>query len=591
MSAAETPVRQALTLLQQRQPTAQALALLNLVGEDDAEFAKAQHLRGVCAAREGDARRAVDLYIDAVRRGEVNSSVCLNLAQAASASGLPDVALTTLLDLLKRTAPQQVLRLSVDVLTALGFTSKATVAGKDAVFDKLFAPLFACLLERREMDSALQLENGVYEWYAKATETEAHFAAVMGRLEPLMTAAGHYWRGVLPPLRAPSPDAPLKVGFFIHNASMLAHIEVLLNALKGYRLLDAQPFEPTVYCFSGKSAEMERALAAIGVRLLMLNERFPETAQSSWDRLLRLRELIAEEGVHELVWISAVTKMPLAFGMRIAPVQTWWAMKWRNFSQPDIDGYVSGSALSRYGTVAGRKFRMTQLGVDDWYDESLEPQAREIRAALGDRPVIVSVGRTEKMRDPAYLSAIVEILRANPDAVFLWAGREQAPWVVEAFQAGGVMEQTKFIGWVNTRLYAQVADVFLDTFPFPCGFTLFQAMAAGKPVVLYDSPEAEQTGLWTFIKPLTDGDEGTPDERAELRALVGDAEAPLIAVARDPDDYVRLANRLIQNPQARAAAGAASQAFMARYFSDPRVMGRSVSDHLVELIEAGAGPS
>lgn len=586
MSATEPPpVKQALTLLQQNQPPAEAMALLAQIGEADPDFAKAQHLRGVCAARSGDPKGAVALYIDAIGRGELTSSACLNLAQAAVTAGMPDEALATLLGVLTRLAPQQAGAFAFEILKALRFSDRVANPGKAAVFDKLFLPFLATVLARRQMDLAIQLESVAYEWYAKATETEAHFSAVMGRIEPLFTEAAHALRPTLPAVSPPPLEPPYRMGFFIHNATMLAHIEVLLNTLKGYRALDDQPFEPTVYCFSGKSLEMERALAGLGVRLVMLNERFPETAQSSWARLLSLREILAQDGVQELVWISLVTMMPLAFGLRMAPVQTWFAMKYRNFSQPDIDGYLTGSALTSYRTVAGRRFRMHQLGVDDWYDQTLSEQAAQIRAGLGDAVVLITMGRTEKMSDPAYLAAMVEILRANPQAVFLWAGREEASWVTDAFRAAGVLDRTRFIGWVNTRLYAQVGDIFLDTFPFPCGFTLFQSMAAGKPVVLYDSPEAAQTGLWNFIKPLVEATEGTPAERAELRALVGPDEAPLIATARGPDDYVRLASRLIRDAGLRAEAGRAAQAFMARYFSDPRMMGRSVSDHLVELIE------
>lgn len=564
---------------------ARALALLQDIPPTASQFARAQHLRGVAAVQQGDPRRGLQLLFDAFERGERSGEVIVTLARVIAMAGASQADLLALCEILKRNAAQGFGPLIRKVLQALGFTSRQATPANAAVFEHFVLPLLEALLERRDMDAAIDLEGLVYEGYVKAEETEAHFAAVMGRLEPLFTRAGRAWREALPPLPQPSLSPPYRIGFLLHNASMLAHVEVLLNTLKGYRLLDDQPFEPTVYCMGGKSPPMEAALSALGVRLVMLNERFPETARSAWQRLLRLRELLAEEGVQELVWISLVTMLPLAFGMRMAPVQTWNAMKYRNYAQPDIDGYVTGSALTRFGTVAGRRFRMARLGVDDWYDPALESEARRIRTGLDADVVMMTLARTEKMRDPSYLASLVEILQANPGAMFLWAGREEPPQIVEAFRAGGVLNRTRFIGWVNTRLFAQVADVFLDTFPFPCGFTLFQAMAAGKPVVIYDSPEAAQTGLWNFLRPLIDGEEGTAQERAELRTFVGDEASPTIPIARDPEDYVRQASRLIRDREARAAAGVAAQGFIARYFSDPRQMGRSFAEHFVELIE------
>lgn len=92
----------------------------------------------------------------------------------------------------------------------------------------------------------------------------------------------------------------------------------------------------------------------------------------------------------------------------------------------------------------------------------------------------------------------------------------------------------------------------------------------------------------SFIKPLLDGDEGTAEERQELRSLVGDPDAPMIAIARSSDDYVRCADRLITDHAARAAAGGASKRFMDRYFSSSTSMGASFTSHFVELVDEAA---
>jgi glycosyltransferase involved in cell wall biosynthesis len=584
-------IRVATGLLQENGPPTDALAALQAVAEGDPLYARAQYLRGACRLRLGEAEEARRRLVDSIRRGERTVSAWVGLAQATCESGMPEDTLGLLLQALRSVSSEQFTPFSAQLLQALGFNNRDAGTRNDVVFEKLVVPLLATLLERREMDNAIRLESLVYEYYVKATETEAHFGACMAWMEPLFAASGREWRKTLPPLPQPELRPPYKVGFFIHNASMLAHIEVLLNTLKGYRRLEEQPFEATVYAFGGNSPEMEAALERIGVRLVMLDRRYPETRQSPWKRLLALRELLSEEGVHELVWVSLVTMLPLAFGMRMAPVQTWFAMKYRNYSNADIDGYLTGSALTRFGTMAGRSWRMHILGVDDWYAHAHEAKASEIRASLQAEIVLMTLARTEKMHDPQYLGAVVALLQAHPNAMFVWAGREEAPDVVARFRDGGVLERTRFVGWVDTRLYAQVADIFLDSFPFPCGFTLFQAMAAGKPVVIYNSPEAAITGLWSFLRPLIEGNDGTADERAEVRTIVGDEQAPNISLARSPEDYVRLTSRLIVDAAARGAAGEASKAFMTRYFSDPRAMGASVAGHLVELIEERAAAS
>lgn len=590
-SPPEDRLREALSRLEQNRPAPDILGLVADIADGQPGFAQAQYLRGVCAFRTGDPEQSRILILDAIRKGEQTTRAWVAMARAAGALDLHPDVMARLRNILPLSQTRQFGPFLLQVMEALGFSGDEASPRKDRIFAELLLPVLAALLKRREMDSALALEGFIYTHYVKVTETEAHFAHCMEQIAPLFTASAHAWRDELPPLPQPALTAPYRIGFFVHNASTLAHIEVLLNTLKGYRMLDEQPFEPVVYCFRGKSPAMEQALAELDVRLVMLNERFPETERSPWQRLLRLRELLSADGIQELVWVSLVTMLPLAFGLRMAPVQTWLAMKYRNFSHPDIDGYVTGSALTRFGTMAGRRWRMGMLGVDDWYDPGLEEKAAQARASFGEGLVTMTLARTEKMQDPAYLAAVVEILKTHPHVQFLWAGREQSPAVVEAFREGGVLRQTRFMGWVNTRLCAQIADIFLDTFPFPCGFTLYQAMAAGKPVVAYASPEAAQTGLWAFLKPVIEDGEGTTEERAELESFLGGEAEPLIAIARTPQEYVRLAGRLIDDAAARAAGGEASRGFIARYFSDPRRLGESIGRHLVELIEERqAGP-
>src|SRR5690349_2950311 len=100
--APQDPIQRAWTLFQEKQPPADILALVEPITEGHPQFAKAQHLRAVCALRQGDAERGRMLLIDAIRRGDQTSGVWLNLAVATSATGWPEDSLAMLLNLLPR---------------------------------------------------------------------------------------------------------------------------------------------------------------------------------------------------------------------------------------------------------------------------------------------------------------------------------------------------------------------------------------------------------------------------------------------------------------------------------------------------------
>jgi predicted O-linked N-acetylglucosamine transferase (SPINDLY family) len=288
--------------------------------------------------------------------------------------------------------------------------------------------------------------------------------------------------------------------------------------------------------------------------------------------------------VSALVWVSIAVHMAFAFSMRVAPVQVWWALKYHSLEFPEIDGYLTGAGAGSTKLLGGRLWRCAPLASDDWYRPQLAPRAAEVRAQYSRHQLLFGcMGRESKLNSEPFLASVARILKACPEAGFLWTGRERSSAIQGALERLGVAERCHFIGWVDTKLYAQVLDVFLDSFPFPCGFTLYETMAAAKPVVLFASPEAEETGLYALVHPLLAGTAGTPEEIHKARSIF--AEGKLFHCARHPGEYVELAVRLAGDPHARSAAGAANHAFVHAFLSDRTRMARTIARHLVELAQ------
>ncbi|HKQ28693.1 MAG TPA: glycosyltransferase, partial [Burkholderiales bacterium] len=288
---------------------------------------------------------------------------------------------------------------------------------------------------------------------------------------------------------------------------------------------------------------------------------------------------------------SIAVHMAFAFSMRVAPVQIWWAMKYHSLEFPEIDGYLTNQSAGSTKLVEGRLWRSAPLASEEWHRPQLAAEAAQVRAEFSQyRLLFGCIGREEKINSAAFLEGVAAILKACPDAGFVWTGRERSASVQAALARSGVAERCHFIGWVDTKLYAQVLDVFLDSFPFPCGFTLYEAMAAAKPIVTYASAEAAETGIYGLLAPLLSGATGSTDEIAAARKLFADGD--LFHCAHDPAEYVQLALRLAGDEGARRAAGEANQAFVREFLSDRRGMAEAVATHFLELIRAriGANP-
>lgn len=476
------------------------------------------------------------------------------------------------------------------VLAALGFAPESEIDWNGALFRAAVLPLMRAAADRRNYARLFWLESHAYRTHVKQRETEDHFRAVAGAWVDIMRAGGQAAAAALPAFAPPLPDAPRRLAFVLVNACMLAHVEAMLAVLEGAVKL-AFPATLSVHCLHGKDAALSSRLAALGVSEHCHEAIHPELKGDRYRLLLALRDRLRVEGTDAAIWVSYVEAMPFAFAMRVAPVQIWWALKYHSLSFPEVDGYVTGGGLERFREIDGRRWRNGLLGKNDWFDPRLSEKAAGMRQAIGVGRVLLGVmAREEKMRDPDYLDAVVRILRRHPQALFLWCGRQQDPAVENALREGGVSGQSVFLGWVDTRLFAQVFDIFLDTFPFPCGYTLYQSMAAGMPIVQLDRPETRTYGVAATVLPLLEGERGEAGDQALMqRIFSAETRGDLFPMARSVDEYVEIAGRLIEDAAYRRQIGSAGKRFIDAFFSDSARMAASYLNHFIEIVEERAG--
>jgi hypothetical protein len=468
-------------------------------------------------------------------------------------------------------------------LRLLNFASGARADWLEAVLSRVVLPWMRRAADADRYGLALLLETQTYGAYVISQESEQHFSQAFARWSGFMRAAGARAGAQLAPLERREPADPPRIGFFLHSGGVLAHTRVVFEFIDALRSVEPRPLEALIFHRGKASAEFTQRVAALGVPCYGLAADGGES--EDYASLLALRRLIAEQNVTAVVWVSVAAHMAFAFAMRVAPVQIWWALKYHSLEFPEIDGMLTAASAGATKRVGGKLWRSAPLAADDWYRAELAAPAAQLRARYAQHDLLFAcLGREEKLNSAPFLEAVAEILRACPRAGFLWTGRERLAAIEERFAALGVADRCHFIGWVDTKLYAQVIDVFLDSFPFPCAFTLYEAMAAGKPVVVYASPESAETGLNGMLGPLLAGDTGTREEQARAGEIFGGAARPLYFCARDPQDYVAFGARFGADAALRNAAGEANRHFVREFLTDRARMARTVATHLLELI-------
>lgn len=558
----------------------QAREILSAFRSGDPLYSMHLHLLGIIHHALGRPLDAVALFRRALHGGECSPALIPSLLQAATAAGIRDENLySECLTILTSYPEDMVLRMLPPVLDAASFKRESTFEWNTLIYRTIALPLLHWCLENDCLDDALFLESRIYP-YVQQRETESHYRECFMAWTGAMYAAGQ--RHAQEKIAPYNPGKSIRVGFFVEKLLPLIHVQSVLEMLQGYRKTGTGSMSFSIYVFARKvdKAVLEQ-FRELGVNVIILGEEFPETFNKRFTRLQHLSSRLADDRIDVLVWVSLALMMPLAFGMRIAPVQIWLSVKYHSIEFPGIDRYMTRMGFSKTREINGRVWDNIPPSLDDWpIDQGYKSMAQPIRDKFSGRLILGTFGREEKLTDPRFLKAIAQILTDNHDTVFLYTGRRNHPIIQDILSDTTFPDRAHYIGWVDTRLYANVVDIFLDSFPFPCGLTLFEAMSVGTPAVMRDSVESRETGLVGHILPIIEGTDGTGTEKARICGIFGGVTLPYLFIARSDDEYIAMTSRLISDPALRQRAGSASQQFINTFMTGTERAGEVFAEHV-----------
>lgn len=440
---------------------------------------------------------------------------------------------------------------------------------RERAFDHCTSVLLHCI-RAGDADAALAVEGMIYHSFVKAVEDEQHYERCFARWREPMAGLGRRFRASV----GAAPAARQRIGFVFHNGVMLGHTEVLFRLIESS---DRAREDSRVYVMTGCSPEFLARARELGIPV----EIFPEPAANPpglVPRLQWLRAKMAGDGVPCAVWVSVPMSALFTAGMRVAPVQVFWSLRYHPVRSPDFDGYLTyGSWAESERTFHGQRWTVcpVPLALDP---RPVSPQAvAEIRARFPQSVLLGSLAREEKLDSRPYLESVAAILARNPGAGFLWTGRERHPGIAAFLDERGLSRRAHFVGWVDTALYGAALDLFLETFPLGCGITGYQALAAGVPLLSYAEPNTVfGMQYWSELVARA----GSPEKvtREQLDAYD-------VLCARSPAEYVELASRMLSDASFHAEWTRREKRFFATEIAGIARYSRRFFDALHDITE------
>jgi len=319
--------------------------------------------------------------------------------------------------------------------------------------------------------------------------------------------------------------------------------------------------------FTGKARRLAAA-GAVVTEVPMAREIAPAADAGALLRLARHLRRSRPDVVHThsskagilgraaavLAGVPAIVHSPhaFAFQMRVGPRRRALYLALERLAARRTDCLVAVSHAEAELAVAGRvlpakRVAVIENGVDP--ESAAAPaEGRYVREELGipaEAPVVLFVGRLCDQKAPEVLvDAAARVLSAHPEAVFLLAGdgplREQVAG--QAVRAG-CEESVRTLGHRDDapRLYAAASIFALPSRWEGLPYALLDAMNAGVPAIVSDIPP--------------------------LREVVRDGETGLLAPTDDPVALAGALARLLAEPEAARALGAAGQAHVREHYA------------------------
>ncbi|MFL2771690.1 MAG: glycosyltransferase [Rhodospirillaceae bacterium] len=442
-----------------------------------------------------------------------------------------------------------------------------------------------------EANLILGLETMMYTQYLKKVDTRAHFESMYKAIAPALEESGNILKKKLSPVPHPRRTKPAKIAFLLHSPAYLAHARNYVTFLEGISKLDKPLIEPITYIngnYADNSTEpLPKAILERGSTIRWIDYR----KGGILDYLTTIRDQSVRDGVLALVFISTPTYLITSAKARLAPKIIWWAMKYHALSCEDIDGYVTYGSFGEERIIDGRTWRSTLPALDNLFDPNASEKVPTIRREYTEKGydcLIACMGREEKINHRPYLKSIQNFLKHNPRASFLWTGRSIPPEVSNIMKELGITERCKFLGWVDTRLYAQVIDIYTDSYPFASGYTAYEAMAAGKPVVVLETPEALETSSATMILPILNRQAGTRKEQDRAIEIFSDDVGDLAfsPFAPNVEVYESKVSKLMDDQLFRKRSGQAGQLFFNEFLGNKEQMTKNICTHFIDIIDS-----
>jgi len=429
-------------------------------------------------------------------------------------------------------------------------------------FYELWKELLFEHVKRDECDEAMYIHFYLYHKMGNSFQTQKEWAIFNAEISQKMVKYYKEWasRNQITQLKNSTyktEDSKITIGFLQDRLVENSPYKVQYSLWK--RLMSSKEFrdkyEIVVYLMSyfEKSHNDEhciKAVESLGIKVWdgAIPFYWDGVYHSHLEKALHIRDKIIEDGVDILISPNnGYDISDFLIAVRSAPKQIFWSHG--NF-QYDIDG-VDERISHCLVENSGRKFKNFSVPVDSnkFHNPSIDQGILYAERSKYPENVFIlgTIGRLVKVDSDEYLQTIYEIMRQNPNTIYIAAGTGNVDNVRQKVKKLGISERFYMPGWVDPHVYGHIIDLWLDTFPLRQGESLQEYMAKEKFFISLFDENYLKLCLSNQVMSLASATEAElPELKQEFELLKKMfKEVHLTYVATTKEEYIDRANLVI----------------------------------------------
>ncbi len=264
-------------------------------------------------------------------------------------------------------------------------------------------------------------------------------------------------------------------------------IKALLNDEKFIEKYELYFYLMTIPDFLVKKEEDEcvKMLEDLGIKVIRptLDFYYEGPFADRCELVIKFREKLIKDEIDIVIYSDHFYSVgEFLFLSRCAPKQIYWV-----HMNHEVDFEGIDKRIIHYppppNSRCKDKFEVFKISQDEIFlrgnEEKYKEKAKEIRKKFPPDAIILgSIGRLIKVDNYDYLSAVAEILKQNPETIYLACGEGYSDSIKEKLKKLNIDENRFFLeGWVEPKVYRYVIDIYLNTFPFSSGEALSEFCA------------------------------------------------------------------------------------------------------------------